>query len=216
MLVGIAAAIKLTPGLFIVYFAVTRQWAAAARAAGTFVACALVGAIVLPHPSQEFWSHLVFDPTRPSSPFSPINQSIYGTILRGGGPRDLWPVLALAAAAFGLWRAARAHEAGAEVAAVWIVPMLAVLAAWATNPVQPARVWATVAVLAFLAVPWPQVGNHLVVSAHVPILPRVVEAFDVILFAAMVMMLPAAAVSEPERERTRASSAELPVSVARS
>src|SRR2546421_3052615 len=72
VLVGIAAAVKVTPGLFIVYFAATKQWAAAARAAGTAAACALVGAALLPHPSQEYWLHLVFDPSRPGSPLSPI------------------------------------------------------------------------------------------------------------------------------------------------
>jgi alpha-1,2-mannosyltransferase len=219
VLVGIATAVKLTPGLFILYFAATRQWAAAARAGGTAVGCTLLGAVLLPHPSQEYWLHLVFDPRRPGNPLSPINESLYGALLRAGGPKEIWPFLVLGAAALGLWRAASAHKAGAEVAAaglvgltavlispvswphhaVWVVPVLAVLAAWATSPVRPDRVATVLVVLVLLVVTVPQIANSLGVPEHIPILSRAVEESNTLIFLVMLVALPLVAVTEGER-----------------
>ena len=92
VLVGIATAIKLTPGIFIVY----------------------------PGPSREYWLHLVFDAKRPGSPAYYGNQSLLAALerLHVGW---LWIPLGLALGCVGLWRAARAHRAGAEVTAVALV-----------------------------------------------------------------------------------------------
>ena len=108
-LVGeMATAIKLTPGLFIVYFAASRQWAAALRAAATALACELAAALISPDPSRRYWMQLWFNPGRTGNPKVYFNQSIYGAILRFGLPHAVWAVLALAAAGFEL--------AGREVA----------------------------------------------------------------------------------------------------
>ncbi|MCW3043763.1 MAG: putative integral rane protein [Actinobacteria bacterium] len=221
VLVGIATAVKLTPGLFILYFAATRQWAAAARAGGTAAGCTLLAAALLPRPSQEYWLHLVFDPSRPGNPLSPINESLYGALLRAGGPKEIWPLLVLGAAGLGLWQAACAHKAGAEVAAValvgltavlispvswphhavWVVPVLGVLAAWATSPVRPGRVATALVVLALLIVPVPQVASALGVPDHIPIVSRAVGESNTLIFLAMLVALPLVAVTEGERAR---------------
>ena len=157
VLVGIATAIKLTPGIFIVYFAVTRQWAAAARAAATAAVCAALAFVVYPGPSREYWLHLVFDAKRPGSPAYYGNQSLLSALerLHVGW---LWIPLGLALGCVGLWRAARAHRAGAEVTAValvgltalvvspiswqhhgvWIVLAAGALITWATTPKRAA------------------------------------------------------------------------------
>jgi alpha-1,2-mannosyltransferase len=49
--VGIAAAIKLTPAIFIVFFLLARRMRVALVAAGTFVLCGLIGFLVAPHAS---------------------------------------------------------------------------------------------------------------------------------------------------------------------
>jgi alpha-1,2-mannosyltransferase len=126
VLVGIATAIKLTPGIFIVYFAVTRQWAAAARASATAAVCALVAFVVYPGPSREYWLHLVFDAKRPGSPAYYGNQSLL-SLLERLHVVWLWLPLGLALGGVGLWRAARAHRAGAEVTAVALVGLTALV-----------------------------------------------------------------------------------------
>lgn len=224
ILVGLATAIKLTPGLFIVYFAVTRQWAAAGRAAVTTLATMILAAALMPTASREYWLHLVFDRSRPGSPTVYYNQSLYGALLRGGGPAWLWPFLAAGAAAFGLWRAARAHRAGAEVAAValvgltavlvspiswqhhavWVVLVLAVLAEWTVQQVghnqSPRRMAVLAGVAVLVLVPVPQVGDLLVRYWGAPVLPRIVQSSDVILFLVLLVALPLRAVTDAERQ----------------
>jgi alpha-1,2-mannosyltransferase len=126
VLVGIATALKLTPGIFIVYFALTRQWAAAARAAATAAGCAVVAFAISPGPSREYWLHLVFDARRPGDPAYYGNQSLLGALERLHAVW-LWVPLGAALGCVGLWRAARAHRAGAEATAVALVGLTAVV-----------------------------------------------------------------------------------------
>ncbi len=209
VLVGIATAVKLTPGVFILYFAVTRQWAAALRAVVTTVLCELVAAAVLPGPSRQYWFHLFFSPSRTGDPTYFTNQSLYGTVSRLHLPPLLWPPLAVAAGALGMWRAARAHREALEVAAValvgltavlvspiawqhhgvWIVLMVGVLAAWATTPW---RVAATLGVLAFFLQPLPLFGKQMVVAGTLPILGKLLENSYVLAYVALIALLPLA------------------------
>jgi alpha-1,2-mannosyltransferase len=173
LLVGIATAVKLTPGLFIAYFALTRQWAAAARAAAAAAVCAALAFVILPGPSREYWLHLVFDASRPGNPSYYGNQSLLGALerLHVGW---LWVPLGLALGCVGLWRAARAHGAIAAVLvglttlvvspiswqhhAVWIVPAAAALIVWATTP---RRVAAAIAAIAVFLLPLDFWGQQL-------------------------------------------------------
>ena len=82
--VGIAAAIKLTPLIFIALFLVTRRFRDALTAAGTFAACALIGYLVAPQASGLYWHHLFFDTSRVGAPYI-SNQSPYAAVLRIGG-----------------------------------------------------------------------------------------------------------------------------------
>src|SRR4051812_22265567 len=54
-LVGIAAGIKLTPAVFVVYFLLQRDWRSAARAGAGFVASVLLGLVVAPSSTLSFW-----------------------------------------------------------------------------------------------------------------------------------------------------------------
>lgn len=60
VLIGIAAAIKLTPALFIVFFAVTGQWRRCAWSAGGLVVATAFGFLLLPDMSVHFWTDTVF------------------------------------------------------------------------------------------------------------------------------------------------------------
>lgn len=61
ILLGIAAAIKLTPLIFIAFLVVTRQFRAATAALAAFLLCTLGALVVAPHSSWIYWSTQVFN-----------------------------------------------------------------------------------------------------------------------------------------------------------
>jgi alpha-1,2-mannosyltransferase len=90
--VGIAAAIKLTPAIFIVFFLLARRARAAVVAAGTFAVCGLIGFLVAPAASRLYWRHLFFDTRRVGAPYI-SNQSPYAAVIRianGQGHIGAW------------------------------------------------------------------------------------------------------------------------------
>jgi alpha-1,2-mannosyltransferase len=118
--IGLAAAIKLTPAIFIVYLLLTRRWRAALTASATAVAATLVAAAVDWGDSWKFWTSTVWDTSRVGPNLGRIqNQSLLGTLARLAGPdhrppQALWALLAVAVVWYGLWRARRAALAGDE------------------------------------------------------------------------------------------------------
>jgi hypothetical protein len=101
--VGIAAALKLTPGIFIVLFLLTRRTKAAVTAVVTFLACGLIGYLVAPGASRLYWTRCFYE-TKRVYPAYIGNQSIYGAAIRifdGPGHLGLWylPLTILAAVA---------------------------------------------------------------------------------------------------------------------
>lgn len=126
MLVGFATAIKLVPGLFIPYLWFTGRKRAAGVAAATFGVLTLVGGVVAPSDSWEFFRSKIFDPT---SPDFFTNQSIEGVLQRA--VPGAWRVLWLVAIALVLWYGLRAAIAASarreELRAVAIVGLVSVL-----------------------------------------------------------------------------------------
>lgn len=183
VLVGIAAGIKLTPGLFIVYFLLTRRFREAWTAIGTFAATVAVGFAVLPGPAMDYWTGHAWDTDRiHPHPGIPLNQNLRGLFARLLHDPDVllpWLAAALVVVAGGLLVAVALHRRGliAEGAVlvgvtallvspvswvyhwVWLVPVLIVLTAAAVRTRSP--VWAGAVVLtaaaAFLA-PYTWVG----------------------------------------------------------
>jgi alpha-1,2-mannosyltransferase len=78
VLTGMAAAIKLTPLIYVAYFAINRARTSVARAICTFVAAAGVAWLVLPADSTLYWFHQAFSPGRKGRSFGSINQSWFG------------------------------------------------------------------------------------------------------------------------------------------
>jgi len=62
--IGVAAAIKLTPAIFIVLLLLTRRTKDALIAAGAFAACAVIGYLVDPSASRLYWTRLFYDTSR--------------------------------------------------------------------------------------------------------------------------------------------------------
>ncbi|WP_037679798.1 glycosyltransferase 87 family protein [Streptomyces griseus] len=146
--IGLAAAIKLTPALFIGLLLVARRWRAAVAA--TVVAAAATGlaALVAPDASLFYWTRALWDTTRVGRLDYVSNQSLQGVLARLGEPgREVWAAVVLLVLGVWVWRARRAVAAGEWQAAfaltgltaclvspitwvhhlVWLLPSFAVL-----------------------------------------------------------------------------------------
>ncbi|GAA2057057.1 glycosyltransferase 87 family protein [Catenulispora yoronensis] len=83
-LTGIAAAIKLTPAVFLIYFIARRQWRETGTAAAAFVGATLLSFLVARQDSETYWTTTVFDPARIGDLGYAANQSLRGAIHRLG------------------------------------------------------------------------------------------------------------------------------------
>jgi hypothetical protein len=81
-LVGIAAGIKLVPGIFIVYFLVTGQRRAAVTALLTTLGTVVAGFLASPSASWSYWTNHALDPDRMGGIAYVTNQSILGMSAR--------------------------------------------------------------------------------------------------------------------------------------
>ena len=104
-LVGLATAIKLVPGVFIVYLWLSGRRRAALTAALVALACTLGAWLLLPHDSVTYWTSAVFDPGRLGSNAGTSDQSLRGLLLRAFLPARLpgliWVAMAVAVAVAG-------------------------------------------------------------------------------------------------------------------
>jgi alpha-1,2-mannosyltransferase len=118
--VGLAAAVKLTPLVFVGYLLVTRRWRAAATAVTTFVAAGALGFLAAPADSVTFWFAGTFaSADRISDVAGPSNHSLNGMLGRlGAGGPVLWLAGAAVLGAVTVVVAVRAHRRGQEVLAV--------------------------------------------------------------------------------------------------
>ncbi|GIF66350.1 polyprenol-phosphate-mannose-dependent alpha-(1-2)-phosphatidylinositol mannoside mannosyltransferase [Asanoa ishikariensis] len=136
--VGLATAIKLFPGIFILYFLVTRRWREAAVSAGTAVVATLLAAAVAPHDSWQFWTSSLFSTERVGRTDYTGNQSLQGLLARLVAPDEpakiWWLLLALAVTGFGMWRAARAFRAGDDLSGLTLTGLVGALVSPITWP----------------------------------------------------------------------------------
>ncbi|QGN50389.1 DUF2029 domain-containing protein [Micromonospora sp. WMMC415] len=114
--VGLATALKLFPGIFIVYLLVCRRWWAAAVASATAAVATLLAAAFAPRDSWRFWTHELWTTERVGRTDYTGNQSLFGLLSRLTAPQEperlIWLALVVLVAGYGLWRAARAARAG--------------------------------------------------------------------------------------------------------
>src|SRR5260370_36194752 len=155
VLLGIGAAVKLTPLIFIPFLVLTRQFRAAATALGSFLLCSAAAFAIAPHSSGFYWSHKIFE--RAASLIYISDQNLHSALQRmlGAPPAPaLLDVLTFLFAACGLAVAAWAYRTSSPVFGillcattgliispvswahhyVWIVPALAWLALGSDRP----------------------------------------------------------------------------------
>jgi len=83
-LVGLAAAVKLTPAAFVLFFLLRRDYRAAGTACASFAACTAAGFLFAWHDSVVYWTSIILQSDRPGSPDYAANQSIAGVLARAG------------------------------------------------------------------------------------------------------------------------------------
>jgi alpha-1,2-mannosyltransferase len=81
-LVGLAAAIKLTPGAFVLFFLLRRDWRAAGTATASFLVATGAGVLLAGHDSVQYWTSTVFDASRVGGLTYAANQSLVGVLAR--------------------------------------------------------------------------------------------------------------------------------------
>jgi alpha-1,2-mannosyltransferase len=82
VLVGIAAAVKLVPLVFVPYLFLTRQTRAGWTALGTFLGCSALAAVVSPGASWSYWTKYATDAQRVGGVFYISNQSLRAVVDR--------------------------------------------------------------------------------------------------------------------------------------
>lgn len=142
--IGIAAGVELTPALFIAYLLLTGRPGdvrAGLTALASLIGTMLLGALVLPRSSLDFWTLRVFETSRPGEAWSADNQSLQGLFARAlhtPEPGVGWAVACVVITFAGLWLARRAVVRVGHGA--WGVPAIA-LTALLVSPVSWSHHW---------------------------------------------------------------------------
>ena len=117
VMIGLAAGLKLTPGIFVAYLLVTGRRRAAATATAVFAGTVAAGFVALPASSAWFWAGRFASPGHVSPIQDPQNESLAGALARTMQTAHVlpaWLPLAAVVAAAGLALAAAAARRGDE------------------------------------------------------------------------------------------------------
>ncbi|MCW2678116.1 MAG: hypothetical protein JWR70_3156 [Modestobacter sp.] len=120
--IGLAAAVKLTPAVFVLYLVLTRRWRAAAVAVGACVAATGLAFVVAPNTSLQFWTETVWETSRVGRLDKTSNQSLLGMLARLAAPgapsRLLWALLVVGVLVVTMRRAVRAYRQGDDLVGI--------------------------------------------------------------------------------------------------
>jgi alpha-1,2-mannosyltransferase len=220
-LVGLATAVKLVPGVFIIYLWVSGQRRAATTATLAALAWSVGAFLLVPKDSVTYWTSAIFNSGRLGDNAGTENQSLRGLLLRfflpGSAPGVLWVLIAVAVAVPGFLLARRLARQQWPIAGIAVTALLLVLVspvAWIHyfllvvpaigaligdgRRIRRVMTAAGTAVFFGLTVPW--WGNSLLSDSSVPrILSRLLEgSFGI---AAVVLLVIIARTSMTEADR---------------
>ncbi len=146
-LVGVAAGIKLTPLVFGLYFLVRKDWRGLLNMGAGFLATVLLGALLRPAESLQFWLRVLPDTSRIGGAGYVDNLSLKGALLHFGVPEDAvtapWLVLSLLVVALAAGIIKSASEQGARVVAISTTALTMLL----ISPVSWSHHWVWIAVI---------------------------------------------------------------------
>jgi alpha-1,2-mannosyltransferase len=124
--VGLAAALKLTPLVFVAYLLLVGRRRAAATALATFAGSVGIGFLLDPADSAAYWLDGTFAAADRISPVAGAsNHSLAGLLARAGAPGWVGLVAAAVLGVAGLAVAVRAHRRGAELWGLIVCGLLA-------------------------------------------------------------------------------------------
>lgn len=150
---GLAAAVKLTPLLFVPYLLLTRRWRGALTALLTFGACELLTFVLSPASSRAYWTKAIFKPGRAGDLSIVDNQNLWSVLDRFAHvvlPGSIMLPLLVVTAGAGLVLAAQAHRRSSPLLGVLICAATCLVVSpisWVHHMVWvvPAILWLAVA-----------------------------------------------------------------------
>ena len=123
--IGAATAIKLVPGLFMVWAAFSRRWRVAIVATVAAAGLTGIGWLLAPADSRVYWTDLLWSSDRVGRLDDARNDSLLGAIARiiPDGPvrASVWIIAAIAVVSIALWRSERASRRGDLLAVAAII-----------------------------------------------------------------------------------------------
>jgi alpha-1,2-mannosyltransferase len=130
LLIGLATAIKLVPGVFIVYLLITGRRRAAGVATMSFAGWTLAALAIAPADSRIYWTSAIFQSKRLGGNAAASNQSLRGMLLRAFQPQAmpvwLWIAVAAIVAIAGYAAARACWRNGNDMAGMAITGLLGV------------------------------------------------------------------------------------------
>jgi len=123
--IGVATAVKLVPGFFIVWLLFAGKRAAAGRAVLAAAAATALGWALAPSDSRLYWTELIFNSDRIGRVDDSANNSLLSVVSRaiepGHARTAVWLVSAAVIVGVGLWRGVRAARRDDLLAATAII-----------------------------------------------------------------------------------------------
>ena len=178
ILVGLAAAVKLTPMIYLVYFAAGREWRALARAVAALAAATALGWAVLPSGSARYWFHEFFSAKRVGAPGIVSNQSWNGMVHRA--PFDgshlgtlVWIGLSLGTLALGIVLTRWLIGAGRGAEAVLVLALTELL----VSPISWTHHWSWLVLAPIVAASVARVHRWVAAAITVEVLLAVVTPY---------------------------------------
>jgi len=130
LLIGLATAIKLMPGVFVIYLLITGRRRAAGIAALSFAGLTALAWAISPANSATYWTNAIFQTGRLGGNGSAANQSLRGIVLRvhaDVAPNLVWLPLVLIVGIAGFAMARACQQRGQELAGITITGLLGAL-----------------------------------------------------------------------------------------
>jgi len=123
--IGLATAIKLLPGLFMVWLVVTKRWAGAVCSVAALCLATATGWLLAPSDSRSYWTDLLWHSDRVGALDDARNNSALGVIARvlepGPARSALWFIIALTVLTVTLVRSIKASKANDFLAVAAII-----------------------------------------------------------------------------------------------
>lgn len=103
-LIGVAASIKVAPGMFLLLYVIHRRWKEVIYGLVTFITIALVTLVLARKETLDFFLRIMWDPNKSGPPGYVTNQSLRGVLTRlGVESTGIWIIVAMLALALGCY-----------------------------------------------------------------------------------------------------------------